>query len=112
MEEGLLSYRYNAATSSELATKLGKENKEIYQLIKRLIQDGKVIRLDGDIFIHVSLIEELKSEFDKHFAGNVELTVSDLKEMTGVSRKYAIPLLLYFDDNNITRRKGNVRVKA
>ena len=112
LEEALLSIRFNASTSKELAENLGKENKEIYQLIKRLIQDEKIIRLDGDLFIHATLMEELKGKIDVHFSEKDELSVSDLKKMTGVSRKYAIPLLLYFDDNNITRREGNVRVRA
>ena len=112
LEETLLSNRFNALTSQELAENLGRENKEIYQLIKRLIQDEKVIRLDGDFFIHAELIEELKNNLNEYFIEKDELSVSDLKEMTGVSRKYAIPLLLYLDDNNITRREGDVRVKA
>ena len=112
LEDTLLSNRFNASTSKELAAELGRENKEIYQLIKRFIQDEKVIRLDGDFFIHAALMEELRGKIDGHFSKKDELSVSDLKEMTGVSRKYAIPLLLYLDDNNITRREGNVRVKA
>ncbi|MCH8299679.1 MAG: selenocysteine-specific translation elongation factor [Candidatus Marinimicrobia bacterium] len=112
VEEAITSLRYSAATSSELAKNLGKENKEIYQLIKRLIQDEKVIRLDGDFFIHVSLIEELIAEIEKHFEKSGELSVSDLKDITGVSRKYAIPLLQFLDENSVTRREGNVRVKA
>ena len=112
VEEAITSLRYSAATSSELAKNLGKENKEVYQLIKRLIQDEKVIRLEGDFFIHVSLIEELKAEIEKHFEKNGELSVSDLKDITGVSRKYAIPLLQFLDENSVTRREGNVRVKA
>ena len=112
LEDTLLSNRFNASTSKELADKLGRENKEIYQLIKRFIQDEKVIRLDGDYFIHAALMEELRGKINGHFSKKDELSVSDLKEMTGVSRKYAIPLLLYLDDNNITRREGNVRVKA
>ena len=112
VEEAITSLRYSAATSSELAKNLGKENKEVYQLIKRLIQDEKVIRLEGDFFIHVSLIEELKAEIEKHFEKNGELSVSDLKDITGVSRKYAIPLLQFLDENSVTRREGDVRVKA
>ena len=45
VEDAITSLRYSAATSSELAMNLGRENKEVYQLIKRLIQDEKVIRL-------------------------------------------------------------------
>ena len=112
VEDAITAVRYSAVTSSELAKNLGSENKDVYQLIKRLIQDEKVIRLDGDIFIHVSLIEELKAEIEKHFEKSGELSVSDLKDITGVSRKYAIPLLQFLDENSVTRREGNVRVKA
>jgi len=112
LEEVLLSRSYNAFTTEELSGKIGRESKETFQLLKRLIADGKAIRLDGDYFLHINLLEKLKDKVNKHFKDNEELTVSDLKQLTDVSRKFAIPLLLWLDDNEITRRDGNVRVKA
>ncbi|MBT4363765.1 MAG: hypothetical protein HOD17_04695, partial [Desulfobacteraceae bacterium] len=40
---------------------------------------------------------------------NGEVTTPQLKEITGVSRKYTIPLIEYFDSQKITLRIGDVR---
>ncbi len=77
-----------------------------------MIGEGKVVRLDGDFFIHSNFVDELKLKVEKHFEGHEELSVAELKNLTGVSRKFAIPLLLFLDDNEITRREGNVRKKV
>lgn len=111
LEEALLSEGFNAPTGAELSAKIGRDEKETHQLIKRMIGEGKVVRLDGDFFLHSDFIDELKLKVEKHFEGHEELSVAELKNLTGVSRKFAIPLLLYLDDNEITRREGNVRKK-
>jgi selenocysteine-specific elongation factor len=39
-----------------------------------------------------------------------KIDISRFKDMTGVTRKYAIPLLEYFDREHVTRRVGNERI--
>ena len=112
LDKALLSEGFNAPTVAGLSAKIGRDEKETHQLIKRMIGEGKVVRLDGDFFLHSNLVDELKLKVAKHFEGHEELSVAELKNLTGVSRKFAIPLLLYLDDNEITRREGNVRKKA
>ena len=112
LEKVLMSRSYNAFTTEELSEKIDRDKKETFQLVKRLISNGKAIRLDGDYFLHTDLLENLKEKVDKHFEDNDELTVSDLKQLADVSRKFAIPLLLWLDDNEVTRRDGNIRIKA
>ena len=112
LEKVLMSRSYNAFTTEELSEKIDRDKKETFQLVKRLISNGKAIRLDGDYFLHTDLLEKLKEKVDKHLEDNDELTVSDLKQLADVSRKFAIPLLLWLDDNEVTRRDGNIRIKA
>jgi selenocysteine-specific elongation factor len=40
---------------------------------------------------------------------NKELTTPQFKDMTGVSRKFLIPLIEYFDAQNVTIRVGDIR---
>ncbi|MGZ5299941.1 MAG: SelB domain-containing protein, partial [Actinomycetota bacterium] len=42
-------------------------------------------------------------------AGGAGITVSALRESLGTSRKYAVPLLEWFDQRGVTRREGDVR---
>jgi len=52
-------------------------------------------------------LDEIISRIKKF--GKRELTVADFKKMTGLSRKYAIPLLELLDQMGVTRRKGSLR---
>ena len=45
-----------------------------------------------------------------YFAGHAEMKVADLKDLLGISRKHAVPVLEYFDRAGVTRRLGDVRV--
>ncbi|MDH5743615.1 MAG: SelB C-terminal domain-containing protein, partial [Candidatus Aminicenantes bacterium] len=61
---------------------------------------------DGFI-LHSHWLDEIIEKI--HKSGKKELTVSDFKKMTGLSRKYAIPLLELLDQLGITRRRGPSR---
>ena len=55
-----------------------------------------------------SLIDSL----DNHFVDNENMSVSSFKDLSGFSRKNAIPMLEYFDKNGFTIRDGEKRVKG
>ena len=55
-------------------------------------------------------IEELKKKLTNYKQENPQIDVRDFKELTGLSRKYAIPLLEYLDRERITRRTGELRL--
>ena len=55
------------------------------------------------------MIENILKE---HFIKKDEITISEFKKMTSTSRKYAIPLLEFLDKIQITKRKGNNRIKG
>ena len=53
-------------------------------------------------------LRECVAEYKRTRGAN--LPVGEFKQLTGVSRKYAIPLLEYFDREHVTRREGDSRV--
>ncbi|MGQ9853960.1 MAG: SelB domain-containing protein, partial [Candidatus Oleimicrobiaceae bacterium] len=55
-------------------------------------------------------VAEAQQLLTSYFATHQELTVSTFREMLGTSRRYALPLLLYFDEQGFTERRGEVRV--
>ncbi|SVD82525.1 uncharacterized protein METZ01_LOCUS435379, partial [marine metagenome] len=52
---------------------------------------------------------KLREKVTQHFANHTEMSVSEFKELAHTSRKYAVPLLEYFDKLKITYRDGNTR---
>jgi len=75
-----------------------------------LVKDGTLMKVKEDLYFDQSALEGLKSRILSFFESNTEMTTADFKEMTGgVSRKYLIPLLEYYDGMNLTIRVGDTR---
>jgi selenocysteine-specific elongation factor len=74
-----------------------------------LINSGELVRI-GDLLFHRSALEGLRATLQQHKAQHgPKLDVGTFKDLTGISRKYAIPLLEHLDRQRITRRVGEVR---
>jgi len=83
------------------------------KILQLLIDNGSIVRLNNEIFMHRSVLQGLKSRL-LAFASQHEperlIDVAAFKDLAGVSRKYAIPLLEYFDRERVTRRAGDKRL--
>jgi selenocysteine-specific elongation factor len=74
-----------------------------------LIDEGLIIKTKEDLYFHQTAINDLKKKLVDFLISNQQLTTPQFKEMTGVSRKFLIPLIEYFDSKNITIRIGDIR---
>jgi selenocysteine-specific elongation factor len=84
--------------------------RKIFQL---LIDDRALVRVREDLFFHRASIDGLVAALREHAARHEPerlIDVAAFKELSGVSRKYAIPLLEYFDRERVTRRAGDRRI--
>jgi selenocysteine-specific elongation factor len=78
-----------------------------------LIEAGALVRVRDDLFFHREAIEHLTEALRAYAASHGPerlLDIAAFKDLSGVSRKYAIPLLEYFDRSRITRRAGDQRI--
>lgn len=82
------------------------------KILQLLIDGGFVVRVSGDMFFHRTALDDLISRLKDFAAASKDrlIDVPAFKDMAGVSRKYAIPLLEYFDRERITRRAGDKRI--
>ena len=83
------------------------------KILQLLIDKGTLVRVQGEMFIHSHALEQLKSllgEYASKHEPERLIDVATFKDLAGVSRKYAIPLLEYLDRERITRRAGDRRV--
>jgi selenocysteine-specific elongation factor len=83
------------------------------KILQLLIDNGTLVRVQGEMFFHSQALEHLK-QLLRQYARDHEpdrlIDVAKFKDLAGVSRKYAIPLLEYFDSERITRRAGDKRI--
>jgi len=94
----------------ELSGELGVKESNLRDVLEKLVYQGKVAKIKGDLYFHGRAIEELKKKVMDHLQKNKEMLPVDFKAITNVSRKYMIPLLEYFDDTKLTIRVGDKRV--
>lgn len=74
-----------------------------------LINSGELVRV-AELIFHRSALDGLRQTLQKFKAEHgAKLDVGAFKDLTGISRKYAIPLLEYLDRQRVTRRAGDAR---
>ncbi len=76
-------------------------------ILRMLLKQRLLIRVSDDLIIHESAVTQLKSLLAAR--GNEPFTVATFKQWTGISRKYAVPLLEFLDRERITVRTGDSR---
>ena len=80
------------------------------KLVTLLLRDKILIKVSDDLVFHRAALDQLRALIQARKTQSPKIDVGAFKDMTGVSRKYAIPLLEYMDRERITRRVGNERV--
>ena len=82
------------------------------KILQLLIDSGVLVRVAGEMFFHRSALDDLIKKLRAHAARGSDrsIDVPAFKELAGISRKYAIPLLEYLDRQRVTRREGDRRV--
>jgi selenocysteine-specific elongation factor len=92
----------------EVLTQSGVEPSRARSLLQILIRDKRLVRVSEDLVFHRSAIDALKALLAAH--KGERFAVPAFKDWTGISRKYAIPLLEFLDRERVTRRDGDTRV--
>lgn len=74
-----------------------------------LIDEGFIVKIKDDLFFHSQPMTQIRKELVNFLSIHGEITTPQFKELTGISRKYLIPLIEYFDSKNVTIRIGDIR---
>ena len=83
------------------------------KIVQLLLDSKKLVRVQGEMFMHTEVINDLSTKLRDYGAAHEPdrlIDVPTFKTLAGVSRKYAIPLLEYFDREQVTRRAGDKRL--
>ncbi len=94
----------------EVLARLPVENARAQRILQILLREKALVKVSDDLVFHHTAIEELRARLAQYKQQSDRLNVGSFKDLTGVTRKYAIPLLEYLDRERITRRVGDERV--
>jgi selenocysteine-specific elongation factor len=95
----------------EVLGSLAVEPQRAEKLLRILLQERQLVRVSPELIFHCEALRHLKEQLSTYRKGRGErISVPVFKELTGITRKYAIPLLEYLDREKVTRRAGDERV--
>ncbi len=103
---------YTTPSAEELTAALAPRKvtaHDVLEVIELLVDEGQVSKLDGGLLFHKRHIDALVERVTSWIREHGELTTADLKELTGASRKYSVPLGEHLDALRVTARYGDVR---
>jgi selenocysteine-specific elongation factor len=93
---------------NEVLAKSGVDPARARTLLQLMLRDKRLIRVSDELVFHASAMQSLRTLLAQR--KGQQFAVPEFKDWTGISRKYAIPLLEYLDRERVTRREGDSRV--
>lgn len=96
-------------TLKEAGAAVRTEGNRLQEIIKLLTSQGRLVKVKEDLLFHRSVIDMLKEKLTTYLKQHQEISVPQFKDLTQTSRKFAIPLMEYFDASRVTVRVGENR---
>jgi selenocysteine-specific elongation factor len=97
-------------TVKELAEKLNVAEKVLLSMLEIAVREGRLVKVSEELYVASPAVNKLTNDVISYLEKNGEITTQGFKELTGLSRKFMIPLFEYLDKAKVTVRIGDKRV--
>jgi selenocysteine-specific elongation factor len=94
----------------EVLASLPIDKARAQKIVTLLLRDRVLVKVGDDLVFHRDALEGLRQLVIAQKSKTPKMNVVAFKDLIGVTRKYAIPLLEYLDRERVTRRVGDERV--
>ena len=109
IEDAFASAGLKVPALQEVIAGLKVDKVRAHKIVTLLLRDKVLIKVSDELVFHRSALEQLRRQMTAYKAKSAKIDVAKFKELTGVTRKYAIPLLEYLDRERVTKRVGDAR---
>jgi selenocysteine-specific elongation factor len=109
IEDAFASAGLKVPALQEVIAGLKVDKVRAHKIVTLLLRDKVLVKVADELVFHGSALEQLRRQMTAYKAKSSRIDVAKFKELTGVTRKYAIPLLEYLDRERVTRRVGDER---
>ncbi len=109
IEEAFAAAGLKVPALAEVLAGLRVDKGRAQKIVTLLLRDKVLIKVSNELVFHRSALEQLRQRILAYKAKSSKMDVTQFKDLAGVSRKYAIPLLEYLDRERVTRRVGDSR---
>jgi len=94
----------------EIISNLKLDRNTARKIIQLMLKENTLVKINEEMLIHRTTVDKLIADVKALKSKGAKIGVGEFKDLTGVSRKFAIPLLEYLDRQRVTRRVGDERV--
>jgi len=101
---------FSPPVASDLAQRFPELGSKPTEFLETLVELGDLVKINPTLYLHQDGLREAKRRVSEFLAAHETISVPDFKSLLDTSRKYAIPILEYFDATGFTRRVGDARV--
>lgn len=101
---------FNVPSMEELAALFPKDKVAFTQVYEALLSDGVLITVAPSISFHADHYRTALSKLAEHLSANPQITLGEMRDLLGTSRKYAVALMEFWDRRGITKKIGDARV--
>jgi selenocysteine-specific elongation factor len=104
--------RFQPPDPVSFAGQAGGNAASMKDLFEVCVAEGYLVHISDDIYLHVEVEAEMRRLLAEKLAGASGLTVAEIRDLLGTTRKFAVPLCEYLDRAGVTRREGDLRLLA
>jgi selenocysteine-specific elongation factor len=104
--------RFQPPDPASFAGQAGGNAANLKDLFEVCVAEGYLVRVADDLYLHADVEAEMRALLADKLACGPGLTVAEIRDLLGTTRKYAVPVCEYLDRVGVTRREGDLRVLA
>ena len=101
---------YAPPTTDEVLGQMGKDQKKAQQVHAALVGSGTLVRMDAQMCFHREAYDEAVRQIVEQCRAQGQITLAEVRDLLGTSRKYAMAILDTLDREKVTKKVGDVRV--
>jgi selenocysteine-specific elongation factor len=102
--------RFAPPDPSAFAGAAGGNAANLRDLFDVCVAEGFLVHVTGDIYLHSEAEAEMRRLVTEKLAGGTGMTVAEIRDLLGTTRKFAVPLCEYLDRVGVTKREGDLRL--
>jgi selenocysteine-specific elongation factor len=110
LEERFRTLGLQAASPDEVIASLNLERLTARKILQLMVKENVLVKINEEMTVDREALRKLIENVRALKAGSAKFGVKEFKELTGLSRKFAVPLLEYLDGQRVTRRVGDERI--
>ena len=104
--------KFQPPEPESFANQAGGNAASLKDLFDVCVAEGYLTQVSDEVYLHVDADAAMRSQIRGRMAGGQGMTVAEVRDLLGTTRKYAIPLCEYLDRIGLTRRENDLRYLA